>query len=224
MLGESAEDYLKSIYELALHHERVTPALLAERRQVSAAAVSKMVRKLTDLNLVDYSRTDGLRLTPAGEKVALEILRHHRLLELYLQEALGYSWDRVHDEAETLEHSISEEFEDRIDALLGYPTHDPHGHPIPTKDGRIDHAPHPTLADLNTGERAVIRWVSDREPDMLRHLGDLGFFPKTRVEMVHREPYGGSLHVRIEGANKTIGRDLARQVFVSMLKAGKDQT
>jgi DtxR family Mn-dependent transcriptional regulator len=174
-----------------------------------------MIKRLQELKLVTYTRSEEIRLTPAGEKIALEMIRHHRLLELYLLEALGYTWDQVDSEAEKLEHVISEEFEDRIDELLGYPTHDPHGDPIPTKDGYVEDVRHGTLADLEAGKAGVVRRVTDGDPEMLRYLGHLGLYPDTQVEMVVKEPYGGPLRVRVSGSEHAIGRELAVNVFVS---------
>ena len=216
MVGSSVQDYVKAIYTLSLDNTTVTPTNLAERLGVSSAAVTKMVRKLQDLKLARYARSKGLSLTPAGEKIALEVIRHHRLLELYLTEALGYSWDEVHDEAEKLEHVISEHFEEKIEKLLGYPTHDPHGAPIPTRDGNVETSDIVTLSRLEPGQQAVIRQVSDKDSDMLSYLGGLGMYPGTRVEMVGREPYGGSLQIKVSGKNHSIGNDLAEKVFISL--------
>lgn len=214
-MGAAGQDYLKAIYKLSFSGVRATPSLLAERLGVSAAAVTKMVRRLQELKLVNYTRSQELSLTPSGEKIALEMIRHHRLLETYLKEALGYTWDQVDGEAEKLEHVISEEFEERIDRLLGFPTHDPHGDPIPTKDGRVDLTRHGTLAELEPGQRGIVRRVTDGDPEMLRYLGRLGLYPDTRVEMLEKEPYGGSLRVRVSGAERSVGRELAHHVFVS---------
>src|SRR5436190_209171 len=145
MIGIAAQDYLKAIYKL--QDDALTPSLLAERLGVSGAAVTKMVRRLVELRLVRYQPRQALQLTPAGEKVALEVIRHHRLLEAYLAEALGYSWDQVDAEAERLEHAISEEFETRIAETLGNPTRDPHGDPIPTREGEMDDVRHRSLAE-----------------------------------------------------------------------------
>lgn len=215
MVGAAVQDYVKAIYKLTEGENRCTPTLVAQRLTVSQAAVTKMVRRLQELNLVHYERSQELRLTPAGVKIALEIIRHHRLLELYLLEALGYTWDQVDAEAEKLEHVISEEFEDKIDALLGFPTHDPHGDPIPTKDGYVDDVRHGTLAELEPGEAAVVRRVTDGDPAMLRYLGELGLYPDRPVEMLVKEPYGGPLRVRVSGLEHAIGRELAANVFVS---------
>jgi DtxR family Mn-dependent transcriptional regulator len=215
MVGAAVQDYLKVIYKLSTSGQRCSPSVIAERMAVSPAAVTKMVRRLLELNLVTYERTQDVALTPAGEKIALEMIRHHRLLELYLKEALGYTWDRVDGEAEKLEHVISEEFEDKIDELLGFPTHDPHGDPIPTKDGRIAVDRHAPLAELEPGDRGVVRRVADGDPAMLRYLGDLGLYPQTGVEMLAKEPFGGPLRVRVSGTEHAIGRELAENVFVS---------
>lgn len=215
MLGPAAQDYLKAICKLLLAEERVTPSMLAERLEVSPAAVTKMLRRLQELKLVNYSRSQELALTPAGEKIALEVIRHHRLLEAYLMEALGYTWDQVDAEAEKLEHVISEEFEDRIDEFLGFPTHDPHGDPIPTKEGQVDNQRHGTLAELEPGQSGVIRRVTDGDPEMLRYMGRLGLYPSTLVEMLHKEPFGGPLRVRVSDTEHAIGRELAGNIFVS---------
>jgi DtxR family Mn-dependent transcriptional regulator len=215
MVGAAVQDYLKAIYELSADGRKVLPSEVAVVLRVTLPAVNKMVRRLTELHLVRYVRAEGIELTPAGRKVALEILRHHRLLEVYLKEALGYSWDRVDEEAEKLEHHISEEFEDRIDRMLGHPTRDPHGAPIPTKDGRIDDTRYATLADLSPGETRRIARVSDRDPAMLRYLAELGLYPETVVEVLERAPYGGPLRLLVAGAPRDVGEELARHIFVS---------
>jgi DtxR family Mn-dependent transcriptional regulator len=215
-LGTAGQDYLKNVYKLARGGQRVTASLVAEKLGVSAPAVSKMLKRLRELHLVAQTPERELVLTPAGEKVALEVIRHHRLLELYLTQALGYSWDQVDEEAEKLEHHISEEFEDRIDELLGYPTRDPHGHPIPTKDGRIDETQHDPLSAMQAGQIGVVRRVADDDPAMLRYMGSLGLYPDARVQMLAREPFGGPLRVRIAGAEQAVGRELADHVFVAV--------
>lgn len=217
MVGSSVEDYVKAIYKLSLENTTIKLTHLAERVGVSSAAVTKMVRRLQALKLVRYARPKGLSLTPSGEKIALEVIRHHRLLELYLTEALGYSWDEVHDEAEKLEHVISEHFEEKIEKLLGYPTHDPHGAPIPTRDGDVEASKIIALSRLEPGQQAVIRQVSDNDSDMLSYLGGLGMYPGTRVEMVGKEPYGGSLRIKVSGEDHSIGSELAENVFISLV-------
>ncbi len=214
MVGTAVQDYLKAIFKLRDLEGLVAPSAVAARMEVSPAAVSKMVKRMTELNLVQPGGNHRVGLTPAGEKIALEVIRHHRLLETYLMQALGYSWDQVDVEAEKLEHHISEEFEDRIDALLGYPTHDPHGDPIPTRDGRMEEAVRPTVTEMEPGQEAVIRRVSDRDPAMLRYMGTLGLYPNTPIEMVGKEPYGGPLRVRVSGAEHVIGQELANNLFI----------
>ena len=215
MVGAAVQDYLNVIYKLKHSEQRCTPSLVAERLGVSNAAVTKMLKRLQELNLAEYPRNQEIELTPAGQKIALEMIRHHRLLELYLMEALGYTWDQVDGEAEKLEHVISEEFEDRIDAFLGYPTRDPHGDPIPTKEGHLENVRHATLTSLMPGETAVVERVTDGDPAMLRYMGDLGLYPDTAIEMVAKEPFGGPLRVRVSGSEYAVGRELADNVFVS---------
>src|SRR5690242_8066084 len=155
-----------------------------------------MAKKLSALGLVEHVPYKGVRLTDAGQRVALEVLRHHRLLELYLAESLGVPWDRVHDEAEVLEHVLSEELEELIAAKLGHPTHDPHGDPIPSADLVIDEAPTERLADQQPGAEGRFVRVSDSDPEMLRYLADRGIAPGDAFEVVDRQPFDGPLFVR----------------------------
>jgi DtxR family Mn-dependent transcriptional regulator len=212
--GAAVEDYLKTIYQISLSTKRVAPSSVATKLGVSQAAVTKMVKRLRERRLVRYARPQGVVLTESGRRIALEMIRHHRLLEAYLHQALGYSWDQVDREAEVLEHVISEDFEDRIDRLLGFPTHDPHGSPIPTKDGRMEDAEFPPLSDLEAGQRGTIRRVNGQDPDMLRYLGDLGLYPNTEVQVLEREPFGGPIRLLVNGKRRSIGAELARNVFV----------
>lgn len=214
ILGPAVEDYLKVIFKLSLE-EAVTPTAIARARGVSQPAASKMIGRLRALKLVAGPAAE-LALTASGRKVALETIRHHRLLEVYLKEALGYSWDRVDAEAEELEHFISEEFEERIDRLLGHPTHDPHGAPIPTKDGRMDLTRHPRLLDVETGARATVQRVSDGDPSLLRYLEQVGLVPRAEVEVLGREPFGGPLRIRVARRERQIGETPARNVFVTV--------
>ncbi|MGH7588185.1 MAG: metal-dependent transcriptional regulator [Gemmatimonadota bacterium] len=210
------EDYLKAIYALSredLGMDRVSTSAIAERMQVSAASATSMMQRLAEMKLVDYVPYQGVALTEAGEKIALEVIRHHRLLELYLAEALGYPWDAVHDEAERLEHVISEEFEDRIDAMLGHPTTDPHGHPIPPKTGRMPDEAHRRLSDVEPGEVVVVRRVHDRDGGALRALSLLELFPGVELRVVDR-PSGGPITVERDGERVRVERELARTVFV----------
>ena len=213
-LGEAVEDYLKAIHQLSLRSDRVTPSAVAERLEISSAAVTKMVKRLLELELIEYSRSQGLRLSREGERNAARVLRTHRLMELFLARELDLPWEEVHREAERLEHVISARVEERIDAALGHPTHDPHGHPIPRRDGRIEKAELTPLAQLEPGERASVSRVADSDPDMLRYIGELGLFPGTPVEMLEPEPFGGSLRIRISGIELPVGRELAANVFI----------
>jgi DtxR family Mn-dependent transcriptional regulator len=209
------EDYLKVIYTLVRERgeERASTSAISERMEVSAASATNMMQKLADMRLVEYVPYRGVSLTDAGEKIALEVIRHHRLIELYLSEALGYSWDTVHDEAERLEHVISEEFEDRIDAMLGHPTTDPHGDPIPPKIGRPPARATRRLSDVAIDESVLVRSVSDRDSDFLRRLASLELVPGTRITVRARQP-GGAMTIERNGGPLSIEEDVARRVFV----------
>lgn len=209
------EDYLKVIYKLQQESDKVTTQSISERMNVQSPSVTNMVKRLADLNLVEYAPYRGVLLTASGRKAALEVVRHHRLLELYLKEALGYSWDQVHEEADRLEHSISEEFEARIDRALGHPTTDPHGDPIPTPDGEIRPMSELLLGDLESGVGAIIERVCDRDPEKLRYLGQLGLYPSARVQVIERFPFDGPVRVQVGDAEHIIGRELAQAIHVS---------
>jgi len=193
----AVEDYAKAIYSLSQRDDdAVSTSAVAERLGVSAASASAMVKRLSELELVEHERYHGVSLTPAGERIALEVIRHHRLLELYLAEALGMPWDRVHDEAEVLEHAISPELSDLIAAKLGEPTRDPHGDPIPTRDGAVDEGPTVSLQALEPGARGVFARVSDANPELLRFLSQKGISPGMRFEVIDKDPFEGPLYVR----------------------------
>jgi DtxR family Mn-dependent transcriptional regulator len=214
-LSHAVEDYAKAIYVL---EERtggpVTNNAIAERLGVTAASASSMVKKLDGLGLVAHVPYHGVRLTPRGRRVALEVLRHHRLLERYLVEELGVPWDRVHDEAEVLEHVLSEDLEARIAAKLGDPSHDPHGDPIPTLELEIEEGETRSLGELEEGERAVFTRVSDSDPEKLRYLHERGIAPGMPLAVVGREPFGGPLRVRIAGREHALGGELAAAMRV----------
>ena len=211
------EDYLKAIYELADSGPRVSTSRLAERMGCTPASVTNMLQKLSALKLVDYTPYRGVGLTEAGTRVALEVLRHHRLIELYLAQVLGYSWDRVHEEAELLEHVISEEFEARIDEALGYPVRDPHGAPIPTRDGEIETAALPSLWEAEEGRLLQIVRVDDKNPEILRYLATLGILPEVVVRIFRRGPFDGPIFVSVDSVEYDLSEELARQVFVRNL-------
>jgi DtxR family Mn-dependent transcriptional regulator len=214
-LSNSIQDYLKEIYKLGAAGDRVTVTALSRAVGVAVPSASTMVKKLAALGLLDHRPYKGVLLTPAGERVAVEVIRHHRLLELYLAEALGMPWDRVHEEAEKLEHAISPELSELIAAKLGNPTHDPHGDPIPTRDGEIDESPTRALADLRAGERGLFSRVSDSNPDMLRYLSERGIAPGDELELAGREPFGGPLTVRANGREHALGDQLARAMRIA---------
>jgi len=214
MLSEAIQDYLKAIYKLQERGGAVSTSALAEAMEVTAASATGMVKKLASLKLVRHNPYQGVVLTKAGQKMALEVIRHHRLLELYLAEALGYSWDKVHEEAERLEHVISEEFEEKIFEALGRPTRDPHGDPIPAKDGSVVAAEHDRLSDLEPGTKGIIRQVSDSDAEMLRYLGTRGLVPDTAFEVLDKAPFNGPLTVKAGRTSHVLGRELARHIRV----------
>jgi DtxR family Mn-dependent transcriptional regulator len=212
---EAIQDYAKAIHSLGRREEGpVGTSALAERLGVSPGTVTAMLKRMHEMGLVDHEPYRGATLTPAGEKVALEVIRHHRLLEAYLSEALGMPWDRVHDEAEVLEHYISEDLEDRMAAALGDPVVDPHGDPIPDRGLSLDADHGVALVDLEPGDAGVLRRVSDSDPEMLRYLADRGIRPGTRVRLVGTEPFGGPLMVEVEGGKHALGAELARKMRV----------
>lgn len=212
-LSHAAEDYLKQLYLLGQGGTVGTQAL-AEALNVTPASTTGMLRKLTDLGLVDHAAYRGARLTPAGEKVALEVLRHHRLLELYLHRALGYPLDEVHDEAERLEHVISEAFEARIAAWLGDPTFDPHGDPIPGLNGELPALDERPLGSLGVGEQAQVTRVPE-QPEVLRALMEAGLTPGAEVRVVHRDPALSILTLEVGGRPLALSLTVASQVRVS---------
>jgi DtxR family transcriptional regulator, Mn-dependent transcriptional regulator len=213
VVSESAQDYLKAIWKLQARGDVTTNALAAEL-DVSPASATSMLKKLDKLGLIQYERYHGATLTPAGERVALEVVRHHRLLELYLMEALGLRWDEVHKEAERLEHHLSEELEEAIDRALGYPTRDPHGDPIPTTDLVLVDDERTLLCDVAAGEPAVVRRVPDSDPELLRYLAALGLTPDRRLTVVEQAPFDGPVTVEVDGARHAIGRSLAARIEV----------
>jgi DtxR family Mn-dependent transcriptional regulator len=217
-VSSAVQDYAKAIYALQRRggSEPVATNDLAARLGVTPASASAMVRKLADLGLVDLAPYRGSRLTDEGERVALEVMRHHRLLELYLAEHLDVPWDRVHEEAEALEHVISEDLEARIAAKLGDPTHDPHGDPIPSADLAIEEPDTRPLDALEAGSRGRFVRVSDSDPAMLRYLDERGIALGDDLEVVERQPFGGPLTVVIGGAKQVLGGALARAMRVEV--------
>ena len=211
----AVEDYLKTIYLLAETEAPVSTSRIAEARAVSPASVTNMVQRLAERELVDYRKHRGVTLTDEGERQALRTIRRHRLLELYLTEALGFRWDEVHDQAELLEHAASDALIDRIAAVLGDPSHDPHGDPIPAKDGTIAAMDDLPLTALAPGERArVSRILDDSNGELLRHLAELGLVPGAAFELLGEAPMNGPLTLRVAGEERVVGRTVASLVRV----------
>ena len=214
-LSASVEDYLKAIYAVERGGVAAATQDIAHRLGVAAGSVSGMVRRLAEQGLVSHEPHRGATLTEAGRRAALRTLRRHRVLEAYLATALGYPWDRVHDEAERLEHAASDELIDRMAAALGEPTVDPHGAPIPTRAGTVDETVHRPLDGLAVGERARVVRVSDEDPDMLRYLDALDLRPGAEVLLAARAPFGGPITVEVAGVPRLVGPALAAHVLVA---------
>jgi DtxR family Mn-dependent transcriptional regulator len=212
--SEAVQDYVKQIYTLRAADQRATTSAVAERMGVSAASATAMFKRLNELGLAEHQPYRGVELTPAGERVAVEVLRHHRLLELYLTEALGVPWDRVHREAEVLEHVLSDELEASIDAALGYPDTDPHGDPIPSANLEMPSGTHVALCDLDPGQAGVVRRVPDGDPELLSYLGELGLVPRAEFTMVGKAPFRGPVTVAIGGHEHALGVELAERIGV----------
>ena len=214
-LSSASEDYLKGIYALESDGVRATTSALAERMGVSAPSATAMTKRLAELGLVERAPYRGVVLTAAGRRAALEVLRHHRLLERYLSETLGLPLDEVHAEADRLEHALSEELEGRIDEVLGFPTHDPHGDPIPSRELELPTVEDRTLASLEPGERTTVTRVPDRDADLLRYLTSLSLVPGSEVELDSAAPFGGPLTIRAGKAKHAVSRELAARIRVA---------
>ena len=214
-LTVAVQDYLKAIYALESTEERVTTSALAGRMGVSAPSATAMTKRLAELGLVERAPYRGVSLTEAGRRGALEVLRHHRLLERYLVDRLGLALDEVHGEADRLEHALSEELEAKIDAELGYPTLDPHGDPIPDRELRVSERRGRTLSNLEAGDRAVVSRVPDADSDLLRYLSGLGLVPGSDVELVSFAPFGGPVTVRTDAGDNAISRELGDRIAVT---------
>lgn len=213
-LTAAVQDYAKAIYTLESRDDAASTTDLAELLEVRPASVSGMLRKLAALGLVEHERYRGVRLTARGRRVALEVIRHHRLVELFLVESLGMTWDEVHDEAEVLEHALSEEVEELIATKLGDPTVDPHGEPIPSRELKLAETSALALTELEPGDAATFVRISGAEPEMLRFLGERGIVPGTRLELIERQPFDGPLFVRVGRKVHPLGAVLARAMHV----------
>jgi DtxR family Mn-dependent transcriptional regulator len=221
-LSGPVEDYLKAIYDLERVGDPATTNDIALRLAISPASVSGMVRRLADQGLITHEPYRGVRLTSGGRHAALRTLRRHRILECYLTEVLGYPWDRVHEEAEQLEHAASEELIERMAAALGDPVQDPHGAPIPTRDGRVEESSLRSLAEVGPGERLRVRRVEDDDAERLRYLAELGIRPGSLVRILDVAPFEGPITLWVDdaagGATRAIGVGLAGQVFVEAIE------
>jgi len=214
-LSVAIQDYLKEIYKLQSAGERPTTTAIARRMGVAPSSVTSMLKKLTVLGLAQHAPYRGVSLTETGEGIALEIVRHHRLIEMYLAQTLGLPIDALHAEADRLEHVLSEELEARIDEQLGYPTHDPHGDPIPDAGLKVERSSLRPLADLEPGEKATVRRVPDGDADLLRYLAELTLVPGRRVTMRRTAPFNGPLTIDVDGTEHAVSRELADQIGVA---------
>lgn len=220
-LTYSIEDYLKTIYVITTTSDRASTNQISEALGVTPASVSGMVKKLAETQppLVEYYPHRGVTLTQEGEQVALEILRHHRLLELFLHQVLGYEWDQVHAEAERLEHVISEEFEERIAHALGNPSHDPHGDPIPDRELVMPESSDHKLVELRVGQKAEINRVGNKDPEFLRHLSKMGLIPGEQIQVLDYSPYDQIMTLLFRSTQQTsvIGPAITNQIFVEVV-------
>ncbi|MEN8173145.1 MAG: metal-dependent transcriptional regulator [Chloroflexota bacterium] len=219
-LTHAIEDYLKTIYDLSILHGRVTTTQLAKALEVTPASITGMLQKLAAAQppLVDYQKHYGVTLTSEGEKIALEIVRTHRLLELFLHKTLGYSWDQVDAEADRLEHVVSDEFEERIAQVLGDPTHDPHGDPIPTRDLELPSHAKLCLCELQPGQRGTIQRVRDHDADLLCYLSERGVVPNAVFKVIDQSPFDNNITLKIDGqkSNIVLGPRIVHQIFVEI--------
>jgi DtxR family Mn-dependent transcriptional regulator len=213
----AVEDYLKTIYLLSRDEAAASTSAIAERLRIAAGSVTGMLKRLAERDLVEHVPYYGARLTDRGEFEALRLIRRHRVLELFLVEVLGYTWDRVHDEAELLEHSASDELIDRMERVLGEPSADPHGAPIPRVGRHFVETRYPALASLAVGKRAVVRRVSDTDPEVLRYLATMKVRPGAHVEVREQAPFNGPLRVAVGPSEYSIGRELSKSIQVEEL-------
>lgn len=216
VLTGPVEDYLKAIYELAARDGVAATSDVANALGVAPASVTGMIRRLAAQGLLDYVKYRGVQLTANGRRAALSTIRRHRILETYLTRVLGYPWDRVHDEAERLEHAASDELIECMSAALGHPTADPHGAPIPTADGDVDERLLQTLAEIPVGARAQMVRVSDKNPDLLRYLAEISLQPGVSVTVLSRAPFDGPITLRIGDKESAVGATLASQILVEV--------
>jgi DtxR family Mn-dependent transcriptional regulator len=215
-LTVSIQDYLKNIYELTENGESASTNALAEKLNIRAPSVTGMIQKLASAKpaLVEYQKHQGVRLTKDGKKAALEVIRHHRLLEAWLVQTLGYSWDEVHEEAEKLEHVISEDFERRIAAAMGHPLRDPHGELIPTEDLKMPLDDSTPLSALRPSQTAIIQSVKAADTDLLRYLDGLGLVPGAQIEVKDYSPFDHNITVKVGRRSSVLGLNITSKIYV----------
>ncbi|MCH8029130.1 MAG: metal-dependent transcriptional regulator [Candidatus Dadabacteria bacterium] len=219
-LSPVIEDYLKTVFHLLKEKGKANTNDLAKTLGVSPPTITQMIKKLAELRLVKHVPYKGFVLSTAGEKIAIEIIRHHRLVEQYLHEALGVPWDKVHEEAEKWEHFISEDVERRMDEVLNHPTRDPHGSPIPSEELVIENEELVLMSELDVGGKGVVREVPDEDPELLNYLEGMRLTPNTMFEVKRREPYGGPIVVSVDGQTFTVGLEAASQIRVKQVVGG----
>lgn len=215
MLSQSIQDYLKTIYKLQQEEDQVATTNIAKALNISGASVTGMLKRLAVMKLVDYHSYKGVKLTEDGTKLALEILRHHRLLELYLKESLGFSLAKVHDEACRLEHYVSDEFVSKIDELLGHPEFSPLGNPIPSKSGEIPHRNMYQLNEVHPPLKVVITQLNDEDPAMLDYFEEMKLLPKTVIDVKEKAPFNGPITIVQDGEERILGNEIAKNIWVS---------
>src|SRR5687768_10874568 len=219
MPSMAVEDYLKTIYSLSAGREAANTSAIADRLGIAAGSVTGMLKRLAEQGLVEHVPYYGARLTASGEREAVRLIRRHRVLELFMVQVLGYTWDRVHDEAESLEHAATDELIDRMASVLGEPASDPHGAPIPAGEGRFVESHYPTLGEMAVGSRGVLRRVQDEDPEALRYLAELELVPGTELQLLERAPFNGPLKVQVGGRERFVGLELARSLEVEAVDA-----
>lgn len=216
-LSRSAEDYLKAIYQLAEGASEAATSDIAERLDVAPPSVTGMIKRMAEAGLLEYQRYQGVQLTAGGRKAALAVMRRHRIIETYLITKLGYDWSNVHEEAERLEHAVSEELIERMAFALGDPKYDPHGAPIPTPSGDIEQLRYEPLESVEVGAKVALRQVGDDDSERLRYLKSIGLVPMVEMTVVDRQPFGGPITLRLLGKetkDRTIGSELAARLLV----------
>lgn len=214
MLNRSSEDYIKNIYKLQKGGMKVTTSALAASMELSDPSITDMLKKLSEKGYVGYAPYKGVELTKAGRRMALKIVRRHRLWEMYLVKFLGFSWDQIHDEAERLEHVTSDALEERLDEALGYPTVDPHGDPIPSADGELDATDYTPLAQFATGDVVRVLRVSDADPGILQHASQLGIRLNAKITVRDKKDFDGSMTVRVGAKQQFMSQQVAESIFV----------